>query len=122
MPIWCDATLYAVAAQTISHGGVHYRDVFDTNPPGFVWLLCGVRGVLGTSSEALRVADLLTVTLVTAGLLWWSRKAGASSVGVSWLAAAVAAFYPFTHEFNHVQRDVWMMLPAGAAIALRLRR
>jgi hypothetical protein len=122
MPLWCDATLYAVAAQTISHGGVHYRDVFDTNPPGFVWLLCAVRGTLGTSSEALRVADLLIVAFVTSGLLWWSRRAGASAAGVAWLAAAVAVFYPFTHEFNHVQRDVWMMLPAGAAIALRLRR
>ncbi|QJW97434.1 hypothetical protein [Frigoriglobus tundricola] len=122
MPLWCDPTLYAVAARAVASGGVHYRDVFDTNPPGFVWLLCGVRGVLGTSSEALRLTDLLLVGLVTAGLLWWARKAGADRAAVAWAAAAGAAFYPFTHEFNHVQRDVWMMLPAGAALVLRLRR
>ena len=122
MPLWCDATLYAVAAQTVAHGGVHYRDVFDTNPPGFVWLLCAVRGALGTSEVALRVADLFIVALVTAGLLWWARKAGATRAAAAWAGAAVAAFYPFTHEFNHVQRDVWMMLPAGAALALRLKR
>jgi len=122
MPLWCDPTLHAVAAQTVASGGAHYRDVFETNPPGFMWLLYGVRGVLGTSSDALRLADLLLVGLVTAGLLWWARKAGADRAAVAWGAAAVAAFYPFTHEFNHVQRDVWMMLPAGAALVLRLRR
>jgi hypothetical protein len=122
MPLWCDATLYAVAARTVSTGGVHYRDVFDTNPPGFVWLLCAVRGVLGTSSDALRLADLALVALVTVGLLWWARTAGASRAAVAWTAAAATAFYPFAHEFNHVQRDVWMMLPAGAAIGLRLGR
>lgn len=122
MPLWCDATLHSIAARTIATGGAHYRDVFETNPPGFAWLLYAVRGTLGTSSEALRIADLLVVAFVTSGLLWWSRKAGAAPAAVAWLAAAVAAFYPFTHEFNHVQRDVWMMLPAGAAIALRLRR
>ena len=122
MPLWCDATLYAVAARTIATGGVHYRDVFDTNPPGFVWLLWGVRGAFGTSGEALRAADLLIVGVVAVGLLRWARTSGASRAGVAWAAAALAAFYPFTEEFNHIQRDVWMMLPAGAALALRLKR
>jgi hypothetical protein len=122
MPLWCDATLHSVAARTIADGGAHYRDVFETNPPGFGWALYAVRGVFGTSDAALRAADLLVVALVSAGLLWWARRAGASGAGVAWGAAAACAFYPFTHEFNHVQRDVWMMLPAGAAIALRLGR
>src|SRR5438477_5913976 len=100
MPLWCDATLYAVAARNVSSGGVHYRDVFDTNPPGFVWLLCAVRGVFGTSDEALRGAGLLIVGLVTTGLLWWIRKAGANHAAVAWTTASVVAFYPFTHEFN----------------------
>jgi hypothetical protein len=122
MPLWCDVTLYAVAAQSVSTGGVHYRDVFDTNPPGFVWMLCAVRGAYSTSAEALRIADLLIVAFVTVGLLWWARKSGADREGGAWMVAAWVAFYLFTHEFNHVQRDTWMMLPAGAALALRLWR
>ena len=122
MPLWCDATLYAVAAREISTGGVHYRDVFDTNPPGFVWALAAVRGTLGTSQLAVRAVDLLIVVLVVAGLLWWARRAGASGAAVAWCAAACAAFYLFVPEFCHAQRDVWMMLPAGAAILLRMRR
>jgi hypothetical protein len=122
MPLWCDATLYGVAAQTVLSGGVHYRDVFDTNPPGFVWLICGVHAVLGTSSEALRAVDLAIVMVILAVLLVLARSAGATPAGLAWVAAAVAAFYPFSHEFNHIQRDVWMMLPAVVAIRLRMWR
>ncbi len=122
MPLWGDTTLYDVAARTVLAGGVHYRDVFDTNPPGFVWLMCGIRLTLGTSTEAVRVVDLGIVVLVVACLLVWARRCGASHAGVAWAAAAAAAFYPFIDEFNHAQRDIWMMLPAVAAIGLRLRR
>jgi hypothetical protein len=122
MPLWCDATLHAVAARAFSTGGVHYRDVFETNPPGFAWMLCIVRGTFGTSSVAFRTVDLLIVAFVTAGLWWWARKSGGDRGGGAWMVAATAAFYLFVHEFNHVQRDVWMMLPAGAAVALRLWR
>ncbi|HEY1190874.1 MAG TPA: hypothetical protein VGE74_24800, partial [Gemmata sp.] len=38
MPPWCDVTLYQMAARNVLQGGVHYRDIFDTNLPGFVWL------------------------------------------------------------------------------------
>jgi hypothetical protein len=122
MPLWCDVTLYDVAARTVLAGGVHYRDVFDTNPPGFVWLMCAVRATLGPSIEALRAVDLGIVFAAAAALLVWARRAGASHAGIAWAAAAIASFYPLIHEFNHVQRDVWMMLPALAAIGLRFRR
>jgi hypothetical protein len=122
MPLWCDATLYDVAAQTLLSGGVHYRDVFDTNPPGFVWLLCGVRSAFGTSSEALRAVDLTIVVVIMAALLRLAWQAGAAPASLAWAAAAAAAFYPFSHEFNHTQRDVWMLLPAVAALGFRIRR
>jgi hypothetical protein len=122
MPLWCDATLHQLSARSMLSGGVHYRDLFDTNPPGFGWMMCGVQVTLGQSSEAVRIVDLAIVVAISAFLLFWARSAGASPAGVAWTAAAIAAFYPFIHEFNHVQRDVWMMLPAVAAIGLRLRR
>lgn len=122
MPLWCDITLYEVSARSILTGGVHYRDVFDTNPPGYVWMMCGIHLILGQSSEAVRIVDLAIIAAVTSFLLVWARSAGATSAGVAWMASAIAAFYPFIHEFNHAQRDVWMMLPAVAAVGLRLRQ
>ncbi|QEL16054.1 hypothetical protein [Limnoglobus roseus] len=122
MPPWCDLTLYEMAARTMMTGGVHYRDVFDTNLPGFVWLLVAIRRTLGPSTEAVRVVDLAIVTTTVVLLLRLARWAGANRVGLAWMTAGAAALYPFTTEFCHAQRDVWMFLPALAAVVIRLRR
>lgn len=39
--------MYDVAARNILRGGVHYRDVFDTNLPGIVWLMAAIRSAKG---------------------------------------------------------------------------
>lgn len=122
MPVWCDVTLYEVAARNVLQGGVHYQDVFDTNPPGFVWLMCGAFALFGHNTEALRAVDLLIVGAITVLLLRWARAAGASRAAVAWAAAGVASFYPFISEFCHIQRDVWMTLPAVFAVGYRMRR
>jgi hypothetical protein len=122
MPPWADLTLYDVAARNILAGGVHYRDVFDTNLPGFVWALAGVRAALGPSWEAVRAVDLLVVAGAVGLLAAVAGRAGATPVGRAWFLAGAALFYPFTPEINHCQRDVWMLLPAAGAVLLRLRR
>src|SRR2546423_1846980 len=96
MPPWCDLTLYDVAARNVMHGGVHYRDVFDTNLPGFVWLLVGVRRAFGWDTEAVRAVDLAVVAAVVWLLAKFARRAGATPAGVAWLVAGAAFFYPFT--------------------------
>lgn len=122
MPPWCDLTLYDVAARNVSWVGVHYRDVFDTNPPGFVWALVGIRTLFGNSVEAVRAVDLAVVAATVALLGGWVRRAGGSPAGVAWMAAGACAFYPFVGEYSHCQRDVWMTLPVVGAARLRLRR
>jgi len=116
MPPWSDATLHVLAARNILRGGVHYRDLFDTNLPGIVWTMAAFRSAFGESFVALRAFDLLIVAGITATL---ARLAGRRA---AWLAAAVALWYPFTSEFNHCQRDVWMLLPAAGATLLRAHR
>src|SRR5262245_46537867 len=61
-PPWCDITLYQMAARNILHGGVHYQDLFDTNLPGFVWVMTALYWAFGPCVIALRVLDLLIVT------------------------------------------------------------
>jgi hypothetical protein len=63
-PVWVDVTYHDISAWNILHGGVHYRDVFETNLPGMVWLHCLVRPVIGWSHEAIRVVDLLVIGTV----------------------------------------------------------
>jgi hypothetical protein len=119
MPLWGDVTLYDVAAREVRNGGIHYRDVFDTNPPGFVWCLAVLRALTGPSSEVLRAVDFGIVAAECALLAMLVRRSLCRSLG---FFIAVALFYPFTSEFNHVQRDVWMMLPALGATLLRVNR
>ncbi|MCE9567032.1 MAG: hypothetical protein K8U57_33940, partial [Planctomycetes bacterium] len=54
LPPWPDVTLYDMAARSILHGGVYYRDVFDTNLPGIAWAMAVVRYLFGWSYEVLR--------------------------------------------------------------------
>ena len=122
MPPWVDVTLYDNAAQALLHGEIHYQDVFDTNPPGFVWALTAVRALFGTSYEALWVVDLAVVLGVVLLIDRLAKWGGATPAVRWWVFAGVAFFYPFVTEGVHGQRDVWMSLPAMAAIALRVRR
>jgi hypothetical protein len=122
MPVWCDITLYDMAARTILRGGVHYRDLFDTNTPGYVWLLTVVRSLVGWSSEAVRAVDLLFFTGTMLVLLRLARRGGATGLNGWWLIAGGVGFYLFTEESVHAQRDVWLALPALLAVEQRLKR
>lgn len=121
MPPWPDLTLYQEAAANLLAGGVHYRDVFDTNLPGFVWIVTAIRAVFGGGSTPARAIDLVVVAGIAAVLAAWLRRCGASRAAALWCCAGIALLYPFTYEFCHVQRDTWMLLPAAVACSLASR-
>jgi hypothetical protein len=121
-PMWCDITLYDIAARNLLRGGAHYRDVFDTNLPGYVWILTAIRWVLGFSTIALRCVDLAVLAGIVIVVDRIARRGGATPVSRWWAVAAVAVLYPSTVEMVHAQRDTWMALPAAATVLLRVRR
>ena len=128
-PIWVDVTYHDVSAWNILHGGVHYRDVFETNLPGMVWIHALLRPLIGWSHEAIRIADLVvfaSILLMLAALIRSSYRCTDSSSRPGtivpsqlWFAVAACLFYLFETEFIHCQRDGWMLLPAAAATYLR---
>jgi hypothetical protein len=122
MPVWCDITLYDMAARTLLRGGVHYRDLFDTNTPGYVWLLAGIRSLVGWSSEALRAVDLAFFAGTVFVLDRLAKRGGASGSNRLWSVAGCVGFYLFTQEQVHAQRDVWLALPALAGVLMRVKR
>jgi hypothetical protein len=121
-PPWCDVTLYQMAARNLLHGGTHFKDLFDTNLPGFVWVTTALYWLFGPSTPAVRVVDLLVVAGVVALIDRLAKWGGATPAARWWAIAGAALFYPFTTEMSHAQRDTWMALPGLAAVALRLRR
>jgi hypothetical protein len=122
MAPWLDVTLYDVAARTVLRGGVPYRDIFDTNLPGPLWVHLLVRATLGYRSEVIRIVDIALVGASILLLVNWLRPLALSRGARVGLAFVLSAFYLSTPELCHCQRDVWMLLPALAALYLRRRQ
>src|SRR5437868_3562805 len=79
MPPWNDVTLHDMAVRAMLRGGVHYRDVFDTNLPGIDGAMAAVRATCGWGYEALRAWDLAVIAGAVAVLAGWVRRAGGCS-------------------------------------------
>jgi hypothetical protein len=117
MPVSFDISHYDICSRSLLQGGVHYRDTFDNNLPGIVWLQAGIRWLIGWRSESLHAIDLLFFSIDVVLLLPWVRR-GARI----WTAAALYAFYLFLPEPCPCQRDIWMFLPAVVGLTLRRRQ
>ncbi|HJZ60106.1 MAG TPA: hypothetical protein VKE74_34510, partial [Gemmataceae bacterium] len=65
------------------------------------------------------LAIVLGIVLLIERLAKWG---GATPATRWWMFAGVTFFYLFVTEAVHAQRDVWMSLPALAAVVLRVRR
>lgn len=120
MPVWVDVTYHDISAWNILHQGVHYRDIFETNLPGMVWLHAVLRPLIGWSHEAIRIADLVVFASICIGLVRILRECGIQQSGRIWFLVAVCLFYLSETEFIHVQRDGWMLLPATWAVYFHL--
>jgi hypothetical protein len=119
LPLTWDTIAYDVCARTVLRGGVLYRDAFDNNLPGAVWIHCAVRGLFGERTEVLRGFDLIVVGAVIALLMLWLARAGRSRAALVVTAALLFGFYSSRTEWCQCQRDTWMLLPALAALHLR---
>ena len=122
MPLNNDVVLYDMQAQNWLRGGVLYRDILEPNLPGIVWIHIIIRSLVGWSSEAIRIIDLVFFS----GTVWlsarWLKHVGLSPTLRLWSVIALFFFYFSIIEWNHCQRDVWMLLPALSALHLRRRQ
>jgi hypothetical protein len=78
MPIIDDTSLWDLYVRDFLRGATPYRDYFETNPPGMLWVLVLVRSLLGASSVALRAADLLFFGIVCLLLFDAVKRPGAA--------------------------------------------
>jgi hypothetical protein len=122
MPLTSDVAFYDLCARQMLWGGAMERDILMLPPPGLAWAFAVVRSLFGWSSVAVRAADLAVVAAAVALLLRWLRRMGLPRALLVWVAAALFAFYLTTSEWCHCQPDMWMFLPAVAALYLRTRQ
>jgi len=119
MPVATDVVLYDLQAQMVLNGGTLYKDMFETNLPGIVWLHMLVRSIVGMSSDAIRSVDLVNFSGSALLLMMWNRRNHLSMTGMLWLGIALFSFYFSISEWCHFQRDTLILLPALAAVWLR---
>lgn len=122
MPVTMDTVFYDICARHILRGGALERDFVILAPPGMPWALAAVRLLGGSSDVALRVADLLIVTVVVALLGRYLACLGLSRAACVWTAALLSLFYLTASDWVQVQPDTWMFLPTLVALTLRARR
>ena len=114
-----DVSMWDLCTRNVLGGGVAYRDAFENNFPGMLWLHLGIRSLAGWSSVAIRMADLGVLIGIVVLLLRWLPPGGALRPAT---AALLLACYLSTSEWCHCQRDTWMLLPALLALDLRRRQ
>lgn len=119
MPLATDVVLYDLQAQTVLEGGTLYQDMFETNLPGIVWVHMLVRSLVGMSSDAIRIVDLLIFSGTTLLLALWNRRNSLSVTGMLWVEIALFSFYFSVSEWSHFQRDTLILLPAMGALWFR---
>lgn len=120
-----DTVLYDLQAKCLLNGGVLYRDILEPNLPGIVWIHAIVRSVIGWSSPAFLMFDLLVVTAI--GMLLGTLASSGTVVAKekqttrSAIMLGVMLFYLGTSEWCHCQRDTWMLLPCLLALMIRIK-
>ncbi|REJ96771.1 MAG: hypothetical protein DWQ34_03305 [Planctomycetota bacterium] len=121
-PLTADCYIFDLEWRTMMRGGMLYRDIFQTNPPGTLWIHAAVRTLLGTSSEALRAVDLVLMGFVIGSLAVWTRRLGRNRLTAWVLALLLIWFYGSQSIWCQCQRDGWMLSFAMLAMEVRWRR
>jgi hypothetical protein len=122
LPTCLDVAQYDLCARTVLRGGMLYRDTFEVNLPGIVWLHLLLRPLLGWDRLAIRAADLAFFAISVGLLLSCLRRLDLDRVALAWSGFALAAYYLSTSDWCHCQRDSWMLVPALGALNLRVIR
>lgn len=120
-PLTSDTVLYDLQADAVLQGGVAYRDIFEPNLPGAIWAHMVIRSVIGRSSEAIRIFDLVILFTNLWLLSLWLKRCNVGLVARLLTATMLLLFYASMSEWCHCQRDSWMLLPTLCGLFLRWR-
>jgi hypothetical protein len=122
MPVWTDIAFFDACTRMILSGHLIFKEL-QVGPFAAGWIVihAAVRALVGWSTEGLRCVDLAVVGMIIA-LLAARAVPDLSRTGRVWLAFFLALFYLSTSEWCHCQPDTWMLLPATAALCLRMRQ
>lgn len=115
-PFTYDQALFAMGADRLLHGGLLYRDYWDTKQPGIFWFFAlGIR-LFGLSEEGVHLLELAWFTAFAAVLIGSLRRAFDHRWGPSAAALLVVGFYwAITRDWHQTQPEGLVQLPLFVA-------
>jgi len=118
VPLYTDATVFALGARTILSGGFPYRDLWDVKSPGiyFVYALAFIP--LGQHIVSVRILDLANTALAMGAIYLLGRRLFGERAGI--FAGCLYGIAYLTHAgFDGLgQTESFLALPVVASILL----
>ncbi len=118
VPLYTDATVFALGARTILSGGFPYRDLWDVKPPGiyFVYALAFIP--FGQHMVSVRIFDLANTALAMGAIYLLGRRLFGERAGV-FAGCLYGATYLTRAGFDGLgQTESFLALPVVVAVLL----
>ncbi|UCG44095.1 MAG: glycosyltransferase family 39 protein [candidate division WOR-3 bacterium] len=120
-PFGRDQGEYAVIADSMLHGKVVYRDVFNVKPPMTAAVHALALAAFGHSMTSIRILDLIWTAATALALALLARRMF-SRLWVAALAGSLYSFFYYQFGYWHTaQTDGWLALPVVVALLLVVR-
>ena len=120
VPLFTDATVFALGARTILSGGFPYRDLWDVKPPGiyFVYALAFIP--FGQHMVSVRILDLVNTALAMGAIYLLGRRLFGERAGV-FAGCLYGVAYLTRAGFDGLgQTESFLALPVALSILLYL--
>ena len=116
-PFTWDQAIFAMGGERLLHGGLLYRDYWDTKQPGIFWFFAlGIR-LFGLSEEGVHAFELIWFTAFAAVLLTTLRKWFEHRWGAALATMLIVGFYwAITEDWHQTQPEGLVAFPFFVAV------
>jgi hypothetical protein len=111
-PFTWDQAIFAMGAEKILHGGLLYRDYWDTKQPGVFWFFALAERLFGLSEEGVHALELMWFTAFAAVLITALRRAFDHRWSAGVAALTIVGFYwAVTEDWHQTQPEGLVAFP-----------
>jgi len=99
LPFGRDQGIHAFIADSVLHGAVPYKDIYNIKPPMTTVVHAAALLLFGHSMTSIRILDLILTILISLGIFAFTVKAFKQP----WMALFAALLFPY----QYFQVDFW---------------
>ncbi len=116
-PFTWDQAIFAMGADRILHGGLLYRDYWDTKQPGIFWFFALAAKLFGLSEEGVHALELAWFSAFAAVLIVTLRRAFEHRWSAAVAALTIVGFYwAVTEDWHQTQPEGLVAFPMFVSV------